>query len=314
VLQLISDKKVCIIGGGAVGSVLAYFLHRGGVTEIPVYYATRESISEVEKRGGIVVLDKRSGLEYVVPVIPRHYSQPSDECLFVLNAVKAPDVPLTLDLVSRIITENGVLLMLQNGFGSLELAEERFPEVKVACGVVYFAAERLSRARVVYHGGDSVVAGCRRKPCEELRSLVVVFKAGGLDFRVVDNIDHYRWLKLAVNAVINPLTAITRSKNSIVLEEEGVKLAELIIGEVCEAAKKHGYELDPARLLKHVLRIAEVSRDNYSSMVQDILAGRRTEIDYINGFIARELGDRGLVNHTLTKIVKLLEKTSKRSS
>ncbi len=304
-----NTRQVCIVGGGAVGSILAYFLYMGGVRDIPVYYASRESVSEVEIQGGIIVVDRRTSSEYLIPVIPRHYSEPLDRCVFVLNAVKAPSVPSSLDLVSKIIVENSVLVMLQNGFGSLELAEERFPEFKVAGGVIYFAAERAGKARVIYHGGDVLVAGCRKKPCEELRVLESIFKRGGLDFRIVDNIDHYRWIKLAVNAVINPLTAITRSRNKIVLEEEGVKLAELIVREVCEAARLHGHEFDPTRLLKHVLRIAEVSRDNYSSMVQDILAGRNTEIDYINGFIARELSERGVVNKVLTLLVKLLEKT-----
>ncbi|MFZ8783155.1 MAG: ketopantoate reductase family protein [Desulfurococcaceae archaeon] len=307
-----STRQVCIIGGGAVGSVLAYFLHRSGVSTIPVYYASRESVLEVERQGGVVAVDRRAGSEYLVPVEPRHYSEPRERCVFVLNAVKALDVPRSLELAARLVLENSVLVMLQNGFGSLEQAEERFPGLKVAGGVVYFAAERVGRARVVYHGGDSVVVGCRRSACEELRVLEDIFRRGGLDFRVVDNIDHYRWIKLAVNAVINPLTAITRSRNSIVLEEEGVRLAELIVREVCEAARLHGYELDTARLLKHVLRVVEASRDNYSSMAQDIAAGRATEVDYINGFIARELGEKSTVNTVLTLLVKLLEKASKR--
>jgi len=302
---------VCIVGGGSVGSLLAYFLHRSGVREIPVYYASRESVLEVENQGGVVVVEKKSSVEYLVPVKPRHYSQPVDQCVFVLNAVKAIDVPRSLELVSKIACEGGVVVMLQNGFGSLELAEEKLTGLKVACGVVYFASERVSRARVIYYGGDTLLVGCRRKPCEELLVLAEIFRRGGLDFRVVDNIDYYRWIKLAFNAVINPLTAITRSRNEIVLEEEGVKLAEMIIKEVCEAARLHGYNLESTRLLKHVLRVLENSRENYSSMVQDILAGRSTEIDYINGFIARTLGERGVVNTVLTLIVKLLEKSRK---
>jgi len=303
------DPQICIIGGGSVGSVLAYFLHRGGIREIPVYYASRESVIEVESQRGVVVIEKKSGAEYLVPIKPRHYSQPVDQCVFVLNAVKAIDVPRSLELASKITREDGVVIMLQNGFGSLELAEEKLAGLKVACGVVYFASERVSRARVIYYGGDALLVGCRRRPCGELLVLAEIFKRGGLDFRVVDNIDHYRWIKLAFNSVVNPLTAITRSRNEIVLEEEGVKLAEMIIREVCEAARLHGYNLDPTRLIKHIFKMLEDSRENYSSMVQDILAGRNTEIDYINGFIARTLGERGLVNTVLTLLVKLIEKS-----
>ncbi|MEM1800254.1 MAG: 2-dehydropantoate 2-reductase [Desulfurococcaceae archaeon] len=305
---MVHYNYVCIIGGGAVGSTLAYFLYRGGIAEIPVYYSSIDSIKSIYENKGITVIDNVRGVEILVPVIPRQVELVVDKCLYILNTVKAYSVPETIELMNRLAIQDTVVIMFQNGFGSLELAENALPYLKVAGGVVYFGAERASRNRVIYHGGDIVIAGCRNRTCIELLSLHHILRRGGLELRVTSDIDFYRWLKLALNAVVNPVTALTRSKNKIILEKEGLEIARLIIGEVVEVARRHGYELDPNRLLDHVIRSVKSTGNNYSSMAQDLMAGRITEIDYINGFVARELGRENSVNAIITMLVKLAEK------
>ena len=305
-------SELCIVGGGAVGSVLAYYAYRSGFTNIPVYYASRETVELVTSAGGVVVEDRVRGETTLVPIVPRLSETPLDRCRFVFNAVKAYSVRESLDLVKKILEPGGVVVMLQNGFGSLELAEEVIVEGKVAGGVVYFGAERVSRNRVVYHGGNTVIAGCRKIPCPELSRLAQALKAGGLDFRVVDNIDYYRWLKLALNAVVNSITAITRSRNKILLESEAVELANLILGEVVEAARLSGYDLDKDRLLEHVVKSARLVQDNVPSTLQDVMRGSQTEIDYLNGYVVKILGEKAPVNKTITLLVKLIEKARAR--
>lgn len=300
---------VCIVGGGAVGSVIAYFLYRSGLRNIPVYYGSQESVREVSKLGGVLVHDIKRGLVQLVPVQPRSVETPVDECFIVFNTVKAYDVESSLGLIDRILSYRGVLIMLQNGFGSLELAEDRFHgRAKVAGGVVYFGAERKARAEVYYHGGDTILVGCRREVCFELLELSRLLRPSGLELRLVEDIDYYRWLKLALNAVVNPITAITGSRNRILLEKEGVELARMILEEVCRAAEKRGYRLDLDRLMKYVERNIKSVADNVSSMLQDVIAGRKTEIDYINGHIAEVLGENAKINRALTLLLKLIEK------
>lgn len=302
------DNKICIVGGGAIGSVLAYFLYRSGIRHIPVYYASEESYRVIRDQGGVYVYDKRLGEEHLVPIEPRLSECALDECMFVLNAVKAYDVPESLKIVQRIAFPGSVVIMLQNGFGSLEYAEENLHEVKVSGGVVYCGAERVNRGKVLYHGGNTVIAGCRKVPCIELEDLARIFRLGGLDFRMTDNIDYYRWLKLALNAVINPITATLMTRNKIILEKESLELAKLILREVCEVARLHGYRFDEKRLLMYIKKNVEIVSDNISSMAQDIIHGRKTEIDYINGYIAKQLGRENSVNYVLTLLVKLAEK------
>ncbi len=264
-----------------------------------------ESVEAVKRNGGITVT--YNGLEYHVPVEPRHYRSPHGKCQFILNAVKAYQVENTIELLRELSSGESLILMFQNGFGSLEFIEEKFPYNHVAGAVVFIGAERVSRNHVIHHGGETIFAGCRKGFCSDLLELQNILRRGGCDFRVVSDIDFYRWLKLAVNAVINPLTAITRSKNKIVLTKPGKELARMIIEEVIEAARRNGYMLDPDRLYKIVLRNAMNTAENYSSMAQDIMSGRKTEVDYINGFIAKKLDREYSINNILVKIVHLIE-------
>lgn len=299
----------CIIGGGAVGGILAYYLHKGGFgSRIAVFYRRNDSIKAVEEAGGIIV--EAGGDPYLVPVTPLHYTTPGVSCEFVVNAVKAVDVPSTLGLMKSLSRNSRAVVMVQNGFGSLELAEEEMPDRCVAAGVVYFGGERVRENYVKHAGGSSIILGSRRGMCQGLMDLATALRRGGCDARVVSNIDFYRWLKLALNSVVNPLTAIAMARNRVVLLEEAQPLVDLILDEVVEAARLHGFNLDKRQLVKHVLNSARNTGENYSSMAQDIARGRRTEVDYINGFVARtlEAAGRGLtVNKIITLIIHLIE-------
>jgi 2-dehydropantoate 2-reductase len=301
--------KYCIVGGGAVGSVLAFYLSRGDPgQEIAVFYRRSESVKAVERTGGILV--EFGGGTSLVRVRPLLYTETGVECGYVINAVKAVDVPSTLDLMRSVSRSARSILMVQNGFGSLELAEEAFPDKCVAAGVVYFGAERVRDDYVKHTGGNSVVVGSRRGGCGGLVELAESLRRGGCDVKVVDDIDFYRWLKLGLNSVVNPLTAIARAKNKVVLLEEARPLVEMILSEVVEAARLHGVSLDKEKLLRHVLNGARATGENYSSMAQDLMRGRRTEVDYINGFVARTLESAGWnisVNKVITLLIHMIE-------
>lgn len=301
-----SYKTICIIGGGSIGGLLAYYAYRGGVQDIIVYYGSRESVEEIKRAGGLIVTYNNKN--YYVPIEPRYYKAVNEKCFYVLNAVKTYQVINTIDLMRKITSSETSIVMFQNGFGSLELVEEKFASIPVAGAVVFIGVERLSRKHIKHHGGNTIIAGCRKGFCNELLVLQNILRKGGCDFRIVFDIDFYRWIKLAVNAVINPLTAVTRSKNKIVLTKTGMELAKNIINEIVKAARMKGYVLNPEHLYKIVIRGASNTANNYSSMAQDVIRGRKTEIDYINGYIARILGENS-INYIITKIIHLIEES-----
>lgn len=302
-------NEICIIGGGAVGGTLAYFLYRGLAKAPVVIYRSDEAAKLVRESGGIVLVDMTRNSEYLIPVEAYSQEAATIKCDLVLNTVKAPDVPHTISLMRKLGYTDTLFLMLQNGFGSLELAESSLGIGVVGGGVIYFGSERVAPNKVIYYGGNAVIFGVRRGFSAKLLELAGVLSRSGLDARVVADIDFYRWLKLALNSVVNPLTAIARARNGIVLTEEGRVLARRILEEVARAAGKFGYHFDVDRLLSYVLRNAEITSNNLSSMAQDVISGRPTEVDYINGFVADILGEPGSLNNVLRLLIKLIEKS-----
>lgn len=304
--------RICIVGGGAIGSIVAFHLYRAGVAPIDVYYGSRESVSEVEASNGIIVIYK--GREYLVPVNPRYYREPGYKCDIVVNAVKAYSVKETIDLIRDISYQDTLVVSLQNGFGSYEYLVEKFGYYRVAIGIVFYGATRIARNIVREAGVGEIILGQRNAVNPLLYDFMELLRRGGCSSRITSNIEWYRWLKLAINSVINPITAITRKPNRVIYENKyAEKLARMILEELVEAAKywdKIEFDLD--RLLNYVIRIARVTRDNYSSMLQDVVNKRRTEIDYINGWITRvleEMGREKTVNKTIVEIVHAIEST-----
>lgn len=301
--------KIAIIGGGSIGGLLAYFLYRGGIREIDVYYRSWRSVRAIRGHGGITI-KLSNGSEAYVPIKAFHHTEAHGVYDIVFNSVKAIDLESTAKLMESIDRGDTLFISLQNGLGSYEYMEELFTPYRVACGVVRIGAHRIKPYLILERGIGSIVFGQHMGLHELLYEIVRVLLRGGCPAWIVSNIDFERWLKLGMNAVINPLTAITRSPNKIVLTEWGKRIAWNILKELVEAANLEGYRLVLDRLYKHVLRVAMVTAENYSSMAQDILSSRRTEIDYINGYVVKILekhGRESIVNKLIVDIIHLIE-------
>ncbi|MDG1750436.1 MAG: 2-dehydropantoate 2-reductase [Thalassotalea sp.] len=111
-----------------------------------------------------------------------------------------------------------------------------------------------------------------------------------------NNIKEKQWLKLAINCVINPLTAIHNCENGSIASEQFQQDIETILQELVVIAAKNDLNLSIECLTKDVLKVAENTARNCSSMRSDVLAKRKTEIDHINGFIHQQ----GIKHHIAT--------------
>ncbi|MEM0352909.1 MAG: 2-dehydropantoate 2-reductase, partial [Archaeoglobaceae archaeon] len=135
-----------------------------------------------------------------------------------------------------------------------------------------------------------------------------VLRDAGFSVEIVDDIEFRVWAKAIVNSVINPLTAICRVSNGFVVENENLrKIAERVAKEGEMLMRKLGYEFNA---FDEVLKVAKMTAKNKSSMLQDVLRGKRTEVDFINGAIVekcKEMGVDCIYNEILWKIVKGIE-------
>jgi 2-dehydropantoate 2-reductase len=288
---------VLVVGLGSVGSLLVYVLNRAGIVPVVVGRSTSKSLR-------LRVRDSESvGLSCKVV----SWSEVSGGWDFVLVATKAYDA---LEVAEKLAgMEFGLAVFVQNGLGVLEHAEGVLGRGRVAQLVlnhgVYYSDEL---GEFVWVGGGRSYLGMRGPPARELYELAN--SLGMLDVTVVDDVEPYRWLKLAVNASINPITAVLRVPNGyLVRVPELTSLVRRVASEVAEVARKAGISL-PADPGEEALEVARRTAGNISSMLADLRSCRRTEVDFINGAVVelgRRLGVNTPYNEALYILVKSLE-------
>jgi 2-dehydropantoate 2-reductase len=142
-------------------------------------------------------------------------------------------------------------------------------------------------------------------------AIAAVFTACGLDGQVTTRMKEEMWEKVVVNCVINPVNAVTRTEVGAIADVRLGPLKELIVAECRRVAARDGVEL-AADFVDRIDRRYGASK-NLSSMQQDLLKGRRTEIDFLNGAVAALGAQHGIdcpVNQALTMIIKAMERAA----
>jgi 2-dehydropantoate 2-reductase len=144
-----------------------------------------------------------------------------------------------------------------------------------------------------------------------LRAIREVFNKAGIETRLTKDIKALLWSKLIINVGINALTAVTRLNNGRLTEFESTRqILQDAVNEAIRVAKKKRVKLIYDDPLSKVEAVCEATSQNVSSMLQDVLKRKKTEIDFINGVIVRQaqaLGIPAPVNTVLTNLVKAIE-------
>ncbi|WP_293029229.1 ketopantoate reductase family protein [Natronococcus sp.] len=202
------------------------------------------------------------------------------------------------------------VLSLQNGMGSEAILADVLDE-PVLAGTASYGAILREPGVVECTGVGDVVLGDRCGGRSTVADRVgEALRSAGLETTVSESMPRRLWEKLAVNAAINPVTALTATENAAVLEDPAADLARGAARETARVARAEGVELSNREALAATERVAEETAANTSSMRQDVLAERRTEIDAINGYILERAAERGLevpTNRTLAALVRAWE-------
>lgn len=271
--------KVLVFGAGAIGSFLGAMLSHNH----EVHLVARKPHAEKIMAEGLCIegqIEKIVELQ-ATEVIP----QKDWDIAFITT--KAYD---TRNAVKKILEalESGIIVSMQNGLNNLEVIEE---EVK-ACGkefavgacITSMGVTFLEVGRIRFNGFGRTVVGSSDPDVEE--TLYQILNGSGIPTEIAENITHEIWMKGVVNSAINPLTVIFNVKNGVLVSN--MHLREILVhvaAESEEIGKAAGYINLDVDCVNQTLRIAEQTAENYSSMLQDVLKGKRTEIMEINGHI-----------------------------
>jgi 2-dehydropantoate 2-reductase len=199
------------------------------------------------------------------------------------------------------------VLSLQNGMGNEEALAQSL-SCPVLAGTTTHGALLATAGAVEWTGRGEIVLGpWHSGAMEPARRVARAFENGGLAVTVEEDMQARLWEKLAVNAAINPVTALARIENGKLVSGPASDCAQEAAREVATVARAEGVDLSEERAVTRAREVAEATATNQSSMYQDVAAGRRTEIDAICGFVCERAADAGLavpVNRTLRDLVR----------
>ena len=300
--------KVAVVGAGAMGCLYGAALHRGGA-EVVLVDVNAEHIAAINANG--LELDTRSGTERL-PLPARRPDELHEPVDLVLLFTKTFHTAGALEGVAAAIGPGTHVLTLQNGLGNDQAVARHVAPERVIAGVSTLPSDLAGPGKVRSHGegGSQIYPAFGGDPAfaQEVADLLT---AGGLPTTLAPDIQAVIWGKAIFNATMNTLCALTRRTPGFLgAHEESRALIHAAVEEGVAAARACGINVDGAKI--HALTQVSITdhADHEASMLQDVKAGRRTEVDAIAGAIVGAAAAKGIacpVLETLWRLVKLEE-------
>src|SRR5438093_1264664 len=274
--------KICIIGCGAVGSLFAAHLARAGEAEVWAYDVWNEHIDAIRKHG----LRLSGAAEFTAQMNATSNPQELPRCDYGIVATKAIHTASAIAQTAHIFDQNGAVCSVQNGVGNEEIIAER---VKLVIrGTTFPAGHPIVPGHIGYDiKGDTWIGPFEptNTPMQKVEELAAILTRSGMNTTAMPDARGAQWTKLIFNASTNPVGTLTQLHHGAATRFEPTgRLYNALIDEGLAVARALGIELhgDPRELVK---KGASAPGQHKASMLQDVLAKRQTEVDFMNGAI-----------------------------
>jgi 2-dehydropantoate 2-reductase len=294
------------VGAGAVGGYFGGMFARAGA---PIVFVGRKHfVDAIESKG--VVLDQSHGQESIRIDATTDMSAVQD-CSLILLCVKANDTSATAAQMGPFVRRDTTVVCLQNGVDNAERVRAA-ANVLAMPAAVYVAVSVPEPGRVKHLARGDLIIG---PPSEKTTEIAYIFKRAGIPCRISENIQGELWVKLLRNCALNAISALGHARYGEIAQNANAKqLMQNVVDEVLAVARAAGVVMpgvhDRESGMAAAMELAMQMADAFSSTAQDLNRGRPTEIDALNGYVARrgaELGVPVPVNHALFTLVKLAE-------
>ena len=268
--------RINIIGPGAMGIILSYYLYKKN----DVLLIVKEE--DIDKYSEIKVIDEDREEKVSIQVSSR-----MREADLTIIAVKSYDLENALDKYKP----KGKVLFIQNGLKHINIERDGMEKF---FAVTTWAGRRIEKGRVEITGRGYFRIGGKGN------FDLSVFRDSGINAEWSDNIIQEIYRKAAINSVINPITAIFKVRNGSILENPYLwSIARIVASENKTLLEKMGYDINVENDVNETCR---VTSKNVSSMLQDIMNNKRTEIESISGELVR-LGEKYGMNMPLNRMM-----------
>jgi len=300
-MQTTSPLTVAVMGAGAVGCFYGGMLARAGhaVTLI----GRPQHVAAVHAQG---LRMQTLSFDEQVPMAANTEAAAVAGADVVLFAVKSTDTETAGQQMRPHLKPGALVLCLQNGVDNAERLRTVLPDHSVAAAVVYVATEMAGPGHLRHHGRGELVI----EPAPGSEGLAQALIAAGVPTEISDNVRGALWVKLILNCAYNALCALGKLPYGTLVKRPGVREVMADVVAECRAvAAADGVTL-PGDVDLAVRRIAETMPTQHSSTAQDLMRGKPTEIDHLNGYVLRRgqsLGVPTPANRVLWTLVKLAE-------
>lgn len=274
---------ITLVGCGALGGLIGARLAQAG-----------HALQILQRPGATLKRLRAQGLELndggTIRTYPvRAEADPArlDQASLVIVTVKSYVTAAIAPLLPDLLDDDGLVLTLQNGLGNAEQMACFLGSDRVAAAACTYGAYRDEEG-LVHVGGEGEIRFGPMRPEREWNVIEDLLTRSGLQARFVYDPRPDLWAKLIVNAAINPVSALVRRENGHILACADIsRLSKSLAMEACRVARAEGMPFGEGEMWPKVRLVIQATANNRSSMYQDILAGRPTEIEAISGEVLR---------------------------
>jgi len=300
--------KIAIVGPGALGCLLAGLLKSRTKEEVWLIDKSPERAKLIREKGIRIEGMSSVSTDIDISANPKEVGP----CDLVFICVKSYSTDDACKDIKDLISDKTSILTLQNGIGNVQVLSDYFGPERIIAGVTNHGATFVGPGHVRHAGrGDTVIGTYSGKMLGPVRDAANFLTKCGFETKVSKEIDSIIWSKLIINIGINALAGITRLKNGMLIKHDGARqILRSSVQEAVKVLKRKRKKLIYDDPIQKVESVCKATAANISSMLQDVLNSKRTEIDYINGIIARqgkELGIPTPVNDTLINLIRTIE-------
>lgn len=275
--------KIAIVGAGAMGGLFGARLALAG-QEVSFVEASAHAIEAISRHG---LRLETPDVQTTIQVPITRAAQLSGFFDLLMIFTKGFHTAAAIDSVSHLVGPDTWALSVQNGLGNAELIAEVVPAERMIVGMTNLPADLLAPGRVHSHGeGHINLWSFNGEEASRVHEVAAVFSQAGLPCTADPQVQVAIWEKVAFNAALNSVCAVTRQTVGAVGScAHGRNVLCSVVEETLAVAQAAGIAVDRQRVGAAIDYAVDNHRQHKPSMLQDLEAGRKTEVDFINGAV-----------------------------
>lgn len=294
--------NIVVLGAGAIGSLFGGLLSKKNNV---LLIGRKQHIRAINKNG--LKLTGKTNITVKIPATDSINKVTSSPDLLILT-VKAYDTETAIKEAKSVINSNTIVFSLQNGLGNIAIIEKVVNSKQVIAGITTHGAV-FSKPGVISHTGKgtTIVGEMYGEKSERANAIATLFSEAGIETAVSKDIIKEIWIKAIVNSSINPLTTLFKCNNGYLLKNPILKnIVTKVCSESTTVANAEGFHLPDDDMLQQTEEVIRNTFENYSSMLQSIQKGKKTEVESINGKlvdIGKQHGIKTAMNELLFYVI-----------